>query len=103
MAILAQLAPTAGQETLLYTVPLATAKIDCLLISNRAAAEDIYWVRIEPVGKQSDIAQYVYPGFTIDSRDVYGLEHNITLSRGDKIFVTSTNGTLNFNLFGNAA
>lgn len=100
--VLAQAAPAATTETVLYTAPTSTqAVISTMTVCNQASTPATYRLALRPAADSTTAAKHwlVY-GATIDGSDSTMLTTGITLGAGDKIIVYASSATMSFNLSG---
>jgi hypothetical protein len=99
--ILAQSAPSAAQETLIYTVPALTSSIiRGINITNTSASADTYTIAIVPVAASAaTTVDYIAFSTTIAARTTVTLK-GYTLAAGNGIRVVSTNARTTFSVFG---
>ena len=99
--ILAQSAPAAVTETVLFTVLASqNAKIQGLSVCNRGVAPSSFrfWFAIK--GADTSIIQYVYFDLPISANNTFFSTLEATLLPGDQVRVYTTQGNLTFTLFG---
>ena len=102
--ILAQLAPSAATETLLYDCPRQTlADIDSVMICNRGASADTVRLSVSKAGIATANAHYLYYDLPIDAHDTHLAAVGLVARAGDIIRVYSTLGTCSFTLLGDVA
>lgn len=100
--VLAQAAPSATTETVLYTTPTSTqAVISTMTVCNQAATPATYRLAVRPAADSTTAAKHwlVY-GATIDGSDSTMLTTGTTLAAGDKVIVYASSATMSFNLSG---
>jgi hypothetical protein len=99
--VLGQVSPAATTVTALYTVPAATsASVSSLVVCNRATSPGTFRVSVAIAGAVDATSQYVYYDETIDAIDTFAATLGITLATTDVVRCYSSNGTMNFHLFG---
>jgi hypothetical protein len=100
--IIAQSAPSATTETVIYTVPNSTSSvISTLTVCNQAATPATYRIAIRPAADETTAAKhYIVYGATIDGSDSTMLTTGTTLAAGDKFIVYASSATMSFNLSG---
>ena len=102
--ILAQLAPAAATETLLYDCPRQTlADIDSVMSCNRGTTGDTVRVSISKAGVATSNADYLYYDLPIDGNDTHLAAIGLVARAGDIVRVRSTLGTCSFTLLGDVA
>ena len=102
--ILAQLAPAAITETLLFAVP-ATRKglIQELCVCNRAGSPSSFRVSISQLGAATQTKDFLYYDMPIAGNDTFAVEIGVTLNASDVIRVYAGSANLSFTLFGSLA
>jgi hypothetical protein len=100
--IIAQSAPSATTETVIYTVPSNTSTvISTLTVCNQAATPATYRIAIRPAADSTTAAKHwIIYGATIDGSDSTMLTTGTTLAAGDKVIVYASSATMSFNLSG---
>jgi hypothetical protein len=100
--ILGQTAPTAGSETLNYTVPNSTSTlVRSINITNRSATADTYNIALViTAASAATSGQFIAFQNTIPGNSTVTIKAGYTLATGNGIRVTSTNGTSTFSTFG---
>ena len=100
--IIAQSAPSATTETVIYTVPNSTSTvISTLTVCNQAATPATYRIAIRPAADSTTAAKHwIIYGATIDGSDSTMLTTGTTLAAGDKVIVYASSATMSFNLSG---
>jgi hypothetical protein len=100
--IIAQSAPAATTETVIYTVPSSTSTvISTLTVCNQAATPATYRIAIRPAADSTTAAKHwIVYGATIDGSDSTMLTTGTTLATGDKVIVYASSATMSFNLSG---
>lgn len=100
--IIAQSAPAATTETVIYTVPNATSTvISTLTVCNQASTPATYRIAIRPAADSTTAAKHwIVYGATIDGSDSTMLTTGTTLAAGDKVIVYASSATMSFNLSG---
>ena len=100
--VLAQAAPAATTETVLYTCPTSTQTvISTMTVCNQAATPGTYRLAVRPAADSTTAAKHwLVFGATIDGSDSTMLTTGITLAAGDKIIVFASSATMSFNLSG---
>ncbi len=97
---LAQLAPAAGVETILYTAPVSRSVVVSSLWVCNQSAETTFSVRINIGGAANAPKQLLFSNTTIEANDSLVAVSGITLAAGDVVKVTSVSGSVSFMLFG---
>ena len=96
-----------GNPELLYTVPSEkSAIISSIIVNNMGKINSPYRIAIIPNGRNLESLQlddFICFDETINPRESLTRAEGITLSAGDKIYVSSDSGEINFNLFGSEA
>jgi hypothetical protein len=101
LGILAQSAPSATTESILYTVPSSTtATISSLVICNRSSTSTTFRVAVCPDGGATSNEDYIYYDCGIGGNDTFIATIGITLGDTDVIRVYAGTANLSFNLFG---
>ena len=100
--IIAQSAPAATTETVIYTVPNSTSTvISTLTVCNQASTPATYRIAIRPAADSTTAAKHwIVYGATIDGSDSTMLTTGTTLAAGDKVIVYASSATMSFNLSG---
>lgn len=99
--VLAQSAPAATTETVLYTAPSATsAVISTIVVANRTAAPATYRIAVCPAGATTANQHYIAYDVTVGASDSTTLTLGITLAATDVIRVYASTANLSFNAFG---
>lgn len=101
--IAGQVAPSANQDTVLYTVPALKSFLGSTLnIVNRntAGVMSSFRVAVVPAGETLSAQHFIEYEKLVESRDSKRLTIGMTLSAGDVVFVRSSSGDLSFTLFG---
>jgi hypothetical protein len=100
--ILGQTAPTAGSETLNYTVPSATSTlVRSINITNVSVAADTYRIAlVTTAASNASTAQFIAFDATVEPNSTVTIKAGYTLAAGNGIRVRSTNGTSTFTTFG---
>ena len=99
--IIAQSAPAATTNTVLYTVPGGTQFVgSTLYICNRGATTTTYRVALRPLGAVLADAQYVAYDVPVAANDTTTVTSGLTLGATDVITVYAGNANLSFNLSG---
>jgi hypothetical protein len=101
LRVLAQLAPSAGSETTLYTCATTSAVISSLFVCNTSSSTaDTFTVRICVAGAADVAKQIIFSASSINPSTTLSIVAGITVANTDVIKVTSTNGTTSFSIFG---
>jgi len=99
--IIAQLAPAATTETVLYTVPAATQFIGSTLrVCNRDSVATTFRIALRPAGAATTDEMYIAFDIPVAANDTTGITDGITLGATDDIVVYADSGSLSFNLSG---
>lgn len=99
--VLAQSAPAATTETVLYTVPSATsAVISTIVVANRTTSDATYRIAVCPAGATTANQHYLAYDITVGASDSTTLTLGITLATTDVIRVYASTADLSFNVFG---
>jgi hypothetical protein len=100
--VLAQSAPSATTETLLYTVPSSTsAVVSTIAIANQAGTSGTYRIVVRPSADASTTQKhYIVYGATVGANDSIMLTLGVTLAASDKILVYASTANMSFNAFG---
>ena len=99
--ILAQVAPAAATETLLYDCPISTiAELVTLSICNTGAATDTARVSVSLAGGATTTKDYIYYDLPLDPADTFVANIRMVAKARDIVRVRSALGTCSFNLFG---
>ena len=99
--VLGQVASASSTLTTLYTVPPGlNARIQGIIICNRAVAASTFRLAIAPSGEADNAKHYLYYGKGIPGSDSIQDLIEIPLSAGDEVRVYATSADLTFNLFG---
>lgn len=100
--VLAQAAPSAITETLLYTVPSSTsAVVSTIAISNQAGSSGTYRIAVRPSADATTAQKhYIVYGATVGASDSIMLTLGVTLAAGDKILVYASSANMGFSAFG---
>lgn len=99
---LAQLAPSAGSLTTLYTVPsLTSTTISSIIVCNQNSSTQItFRVSIGVGGAADDPKQYIYFDVPLISNDTFTAVIGLTLAATDVIRVKTDTSSVSFSLFG---
>lgn len=99
--VLGQLLPSAATLGQLYLTPNAAQAIcSTLSICNQDMGATKLAVAIVPSGRTLGPESYILKDFPFDGSDSDFLVLGMTLNSGDQVLVSSTNGAVSFNLFG---
>jgi hypothetical protein len=100
--VLAQSAPDATTETVLYTAPTETsAVVSTLAVCNQSPLPATFRVAVRPTADSTTSAKHwIVYGATVDGSDSTMLTLGVTVSAGDTIRVFSSSETMSFSLFG---
>lgn len=99
--ILAQLAPGAGVDTVLFTVPkVGYALIDELAVCNRDVNPAAFRFSISLTGGATATKDYIYFNLPIVGNDTFVNEIGVTLPAGAIVRVYASSANLTFTLFG---
>jgi len=101
--VLAQIAPSAGVLTPLYTVPAATSAATSSIIicnQNSIAGYIAFRISIAIGGAVDDPKQYVYFDIPLMNNDTFIATIGMTLATGDVIRVRTDTANVSFSLFG---
>jgi hypothetical protein len=102
--VLAQSAPSAGVETLLYTVPSATqAIVSSIYVCNRGASVATFRVSVRWNGETLGNRNYIAYDVSIDPNETIVFGEGVTLSSvggQDIVSVRSSSGNVSFSAFG---
>lgn len=100
--ILGQTAPSAGSETLNYTVPAATSTlVRSINVTNTSASADTCNIALVTTAASSATsAQFIAYQNSIPGNSTVTIKAGYTMATGNGIRVTSTNGTSTFSTFG---
>lgn len=99
--VLGQVAPAISTLTTLYTVPAGlNARIQGIVVCNRAVAASTFRIAIAPGGAADDVKHYLYYDKGINGIDSFQDLMEIPLSAGDEVRVYATTANLTFNIFG---
>ena len=99
--ILAQLAPGAAAETVLYAVA-ATEHIIAneIVVCNRSGAGASFRISISQLGAATSTKDYFYYDTPINANDTFANDINLTLNATDVIRVYASSANLTFTLLG---
>jgi len=98
---LAQLAPGAAAETLLYECPKQTqSDTTSLIVCNRSAVAASFRVSVSLGGSATTTKDYHYYDMPIDANDTFVASLGLTLRAGDIVRVYASTANLSFNLLG---
>lgn len=102
LKVLGQSYPSANTATKLYTVPALTSAVcSSIVICNQSSSTaDTYKVAVRVGGAADSTKDKLYYSVTLAANDTFIATIGITLATTDEIWITSTNGTCSFNLFG---
>lgn len=95
---MAQLSPSAGIASLLYTVPTGGAIIAKLHVVNRGSTTDTVRVSKRVAGAADDVSQYRLYDAPLSARD--DLTVSIVAEASDQVWVQSSSGNATFTLEG---
>lgn len=99
--VLGQVAPSAGTDTSLYTVPAGTeAVISTLIIANRAAISATFRIAIRPNGASLANQHYIAFDITVGASDSTTLTLGLTLDAADVLTIRGSSSDLTFSAFG---
>lgn len=100
--VLAQAAPAATTETLLYTVPTGkSALVSTLSVCNQAATPATFRVAVRPAADTSTAAKHwIVYGATVDGSDSVFLSLGLSLAAGDQVRVYVSSATMSVSAFG---
>jgi len=99
--IIAQLAPAATTETVLYTVPAATQFIGSTLrVCNRDSVATTFRIALRPAAAATTDEMYIAFDIPVAAYDTTGITDGITLGATDDIVVYAGSANLSFNLSG---
>ena len=98
--VLGQVAPTANNSTVVYTVPAATqAVISTLAIANLGVSTT-YRIAVRPAGMTLEAKNYIAYDVAINANDSVMLTLGITLAATDLISIYAGAANVSFSLFG---
>lgn len=101
LKVLAQAAPAATTETVLYTVPAGkSTTTSTLVICNRNAVSATFRVSVAVAGVATANNQYIYYDQILDGNSSFAVTIGMTLAASDVIRVYASTANLSFNLFG---
>lgn len=100
--VLGQSYPTAATATKIYTVPASKdTVISSITVNNQSTTtSDTFTVAIRVAGAADSTKDKLYTTLTILPLDTFIATVGLTLATTDEIWITSTNGTCSFQLFG---
>lgn len=100
LKVLAQVAPTSGVLTDLYTVPGATSTmVSSVLVSNRGTTPLTFRLSIAVAGAADDTKQYLYWDVVVPARDTFAATIGISLAATD-VLRGMISGLGSFNVLG---
>lgn len=98
---LGQLYPSAGVDTTLYTVPGATRTVVSLIKAcNQGVSETTFRLRIAIAGAVAEEKQYLFYDQPLQAKESVSCVEGIALAATDLVAVSSANGMVSFNVFG---
>lgn len=99
---LAQAAPAATTETLLYTVPVTkSALVSTLAVCNQAATPATFRVAVRPAADSTTLQKHwIVYGATVDASDSVFLSLGLSLAAGDQVRVYTSASTMSVSAFG---
>ena len=101
LKILGQAAPSATNETDLYTVPAATtAVVSTVSVANRAATAATFRLSISADGAATANKDYVAYDVSISGNETIAFTLGATIDATDKIRVYASTANLSFSAFG---
>lgn len=101
VTVLAQLAPGATSETVLYTVPTTNRSfINGLTVCNRAASAQSFRVSVSLLGAATATKDYIYFDLPIVANDTFMATLEFTLGARGVIRVYASSADLSFTLYG---
>ena len=98
--ILGQSAPSATNNTDIYTEPTGNAVISTIVIANRAATDATYRIAVRPGGATIANQHYIAYDVTVGASDSTALTLGLTLTNTDVITVYASTADLSFSVFG---
>ena len=99
--ILAQSRPTAATLTDVYTAPaLTNTVISSIIVSNTTSSSDTFRISLSINGAADATVQYIYYNISLSRESTFSAVLGITIDASDVIRCYSTNGRLNFHIFG---
>lgn len=99
--VLGQVAPAAGTDTTLYTVPAnEQAIISTLVIANRSGSSTPYRIAVRPGGATLANQHYIAFEVVVAGSDSTTLTLGLTLSASDVITVRAGSADVSFSAFG---
>jgi hypothetical protein len=99
--VLGQVAPSATEDTTLYTVPASTATVaSSISICNRSATGGTFRLAIRPAGETIANKHYISYDTAVPGNDSIHLTMGMTMGNTDVVTVYANNANFSFTLFG---
>lgn len=100
--VLAQAAPSATTEEILYTVGAGlSAVVSTISIANHAGTSGTYRIAVRPSADATTTQKhYIVYGATVGASDSIMLTLGLTLAAGDKVTVYGSSANMSFSAFG---
>ena len=99
--VLGQSNPSANTLSTAYTVPADRATVvSTIVVTNYGSASATYRIAIRPAGASITQPMYIAYDVTVPGLDATALTLGLTLATTDVLSVHSSNGLVNFNIFG---
>lgn len=100
--VLAQGAPAATTEEILYTVGSGlSAVVSTISVANQAGTAGTYRIAVRPSADSTTTQKhYIVYGATVGASDSIMLTLGLTLSAGDKVLVYASSANMSFSAFG---
>ena len=100
--VLAQAAPAATTEEILYTVGAGlSAVVSTISVANQTGSSGTYRIAVRPSADATTAQKhYIVYGATVGASDSIMLTLGLTLAAGDKVSVYASNANMSFSAFG---